>query len=697
MAGEGQPGRYRHRRTTLANRENEVIPLGELVIEEDTNQLWRGDGVTAGGLLIADMKWMTTGILDGGDPSIASATTVDVTAALGVIVDKTNPLVPTYTFITKAATTITLTNIATEILTNIALDSGGNYVQTSGDPDHDDYTDLIQVFRAGHRNLTSISSVSSRVFPAYDIGGTIRDTALAATPKSLSGNDFSAASTDLTIFKSVGTSHAVGRGYLDDKNTPNRTIDAELDPATFTRVWDDGTGIDISLTPGQTDIDPGNYDDGTGTLASVPASKWTVQKVLYGVGSNSVGVFYGRALYNNSADALVAAATEVVQSSPDTGGLLLRYYLVVRGNATDLSDTATAIFREALVGGSGGSGGAVGDMQKSVYDPTTVEADTFDMANMLESAGEKILTSAERTNIASGVTHRADTTKHRLINDAGTATTELWSADKIITELALKVDTADVSATPGTADAIVQADGSGDLSLAWHPDMSATEFVARAPLAGTGPPTAISAANAFLNIFSGMGANSLAATGAVAGLGTYLAVGSDGIIGRSGTGPLSSVSFAEGDVMARLTGGNAQMENLKDLLLDAAVDFGPRFVIMGEETSNMSTGVASGYQYSFGNGATNTGIGTLVLASCELEAFGIIAGNSLNTSTFAMRKNGTGGSDLSTLVLAGTNRVNYTTGLSASGAAGDVITGYTKSTAGTLTGPHVWSAMFRLT
>ena len=49
-------------------------------------------------------------------------------------------------------------------------------------------------------------------------------------------------------------------------------------------------------------------------------------------------------------------------------------------------------------------------MLASVYDPTTKNASAFDMANMDESANEKILTSAERTQIATNKTN-ADASK----------------------------------------------------------------------------------------------------------------------------------------------------------------------------------------------------------------------------------------------------------------------------------------------
>ena len=43
------------------------------------------------------------------------------------------------------------------------------------------------------------------------------------------------------------------------------------------------------------------------------------------------------------------------------------------------------------------------------------------------------------TDVAASVSHAADATKHRIINDSGTSATELWSASKINTQLAGKV------------------------------------------------------------------------------------------------------------------------------------------------------------------------------------------------------------------------------------------------------------------
>ena len=49
-------------------------------------------------------------------------------------------------------------------------------------------------------------------------------------------------------------------------------------------------------------------------------------------------------------------------------------------------------------------------------------------------------------------THLDNTTKHRTINDSGTSATVLFSASKIISELALKADDADLTSHTGDAD-----------------------------------------------------------------------------------------------------------------------------------------------------------------------------------------------------------------------------------------------------
>lgn len=50
-----------------------------------------------------------------------------------------------------------------------------------------------------------------------------------------------------------------------------------------------------------------------------------------------------------------------------------------------------------------------GDMLKATYDPSNVNSDAFDMANMVESATAKILTDTERAAIAANTAKKSDT------------------------------------------------------------------------------------------------------------------------------------------------------------------------------------------------------------------------------------------------------------------------------------------------
>lgn len=94
-------------------------------------------------------------------------------------------------------------------------------------------------------------------------------------------------------------------------------------------------------------------------------------------------------------------------------------WVVSGGSVADLDDLGDVILTtpatgEALIyngtewrnAGVSGSG----DMLKSVFDPTNVNGDAFDMDNMSEGTTNKILTGTERTNISNNTTHAGLTT-----------------------------------------------------------------------------------------------------------------------------------------------------------------------------------------------------------------------------------------------------------------------------------------------
>jgi hypothetical protein len=76
-------------------------------------------------------------------------------------------------------------------------------------------------------------------------------------------------------------------------------------------------------------------------------------------------------------------------------GVSLQFRTLIAGTGVTFDTVADTI----TINSTGGGGG--GDMAAATYDPTDVDGDAFDMDNMAESATKKILTSTERSAIAS--------------------------------------------------------------------------------------------------------------------------------------------------------------------------------------------------------------------------------------------------------------------------------------------------------
>lgn len=82
-----------------------------------------------------------------------------------------------------------------------------------------------------------------------------------------------------------------------------------------------------------------------GATGVVAANEWSVQR-LYTTGATTY-VHYGQAVYSSKEAALVGVYEEGLSTNSDLDDALLRGYLVVKGDATDLSDSSQAVFIEA--------------------------------------------------------------------------------------------------------------------------------------------------------------------------------------------------------------------------------------------------------------------------------------------------------------------------------------------------------------
>lgn len=310
----------------------------------------------------------STGILTGGGLSIGTggagvATTFTIAAGTGRVVDPTtNP--PTVTDVTwSAKTNVAVTNIATQLVTFVAIDSAGNVQQSATIWTPAQNRDYIAIGVVVHSNQTTVNAVNQGQGPLQSLGNQFVDLSLSLGTFNITGNVFSANGANLKLNKSAGSVFRQGANYTTLTDNPHVVTLGALTQASLRMQNQTGAG-----SASTTDIDPNNYDVG-GVTTSVPANKFSILRIFSFV-SNLVAVQRGQAVYNSLAEAKAAIQTETyVTNSILSANGILRGFLVVRQGTTDLTNSADAFFIETgRFGGSAGVGGLSVSTLQNVYD-----------------------------------------------------------------------------------------------------------------------------------------------------------------------------------------------------------------------------------------------------------------------------------------------------------------------------------------
>jgi len=256
-------------------------------------------------------------------------------------------------------TGVDATFIGTGTTSYICFNSTGTLVQLDTLPDRgEDIREYLMIGVVVHPD-TVITSVSNSVNTTYvGLGATVAEFG-QAVGRITSGNIYGPASTDMTLSKSSGMTFGVASNYKSNMKNPNYTMDAEINGVTFQYLYRDGSGDWIGV-PGQTDINPGDYDDGSGTLNSMDNNDWSVQKIYYATGSGSTVIEYGQESYNNETNAIESIGIDNTEVSPTAAGLVFRGWLVVRGNCSDLSGSRARFLVANKFGDTSSVSGGVG-------------------------------------------------------------------------------------------------------------------------------------------------------------------------------------------------------------------------------------------------------------------------------------------------------------------------------------------------
>lgn len=318
---------------------------------------------------------VSTGIVSGGEITINAQdnTKFDVSSGVGFV--GVGPIVKRVEWAAKIG--LSVDNLATQFNTDIAIDVDGNVVQARGFTNAQ-LRELIFLGGLDHSNQTSILRTFSIQVPSFGVGNSLRELAAALGDINIEGNVFSANGTNLNINKTSGEAFSYGKDNLQNPEDPHVIVQPELVAAQFGRVFDDGTGRGNFSAP-TTEIDPNNYDDGSGTLQPVPVNDWTIQRLLLFPNDNAVFVQYGSNTYKRLSDAQISVELEGHKNLDGITTAMVRGYLIVRQGTTNLNSSDTQFISADALGGL--SAGSVIPNTRLTVEENTSTSYTFEITD----------------------------------------------------------------------------------------------------------------------------------------------------------------------------------------------------------------------------------------------------------------------------------------------------------------------------
>jgi hypothetical protein len=316
-------------------------------------------------------KWiegsLETGLLYGGVVTY-SGSNVFVSPGSGIIAEHNattgSEISPMIEYVTWNAITQSITNIATQQVTYLYIDNNGSLQQQSTRFTSQQYHDYIPLGAVGHFDYTQVSAFGGGVQTAYDQGSQTSNFIDAFGPLKMSGYGLTGQAGSLRLSVGSGTSFIHGGFYQNNPEFPSQITTPPQVTASLARVQRSGSAIKFDTNAGNlyTVVDPTRYDrDGDGTLANVGNGNWSIQRVFTDPKTGVLYVYYGQARYTSLLNALQYLPTDPFTEGDTFDFTTFVGYLVLKGNATNIADTANnSIINGGLFRGSGqGSGGGI--------------------------------------------------------------------------------------------------------------------------------------------------------------------------------------------------------------------------------------------------------------------------------------------------------------------------------------------------
>jgi hypothetical protein len=329
---------------------------------------WNGQ---TGDVIYVDQNENTGILFGGGITAAVGSTAFTVHAGAGQIVGYTNGMGGATATITAVTwddfTGITLANLTASDFTRVYIDSSGNLQQQIAVFDHTDPLDKIIIGTISHIDRASITLVTNKQITAYDFHHKVYELYDTFGPMKKTGLIVSANGANLSLNRSDGEALILGSNYLNSYEEPDTVEITAETAADIARIYRDGSGdfvYDTNSLSFYSVVDPGYYDDNSGTLQVVNNNQYTVQRMfMFPNLQNVIMLYYGRVIYNSYSDALAGIQDEVFTEADITSkNAVFLGWLIVRGGAADLTDPVDgkiiqAGFSRNSAGGAGGGGG----------------------------------------------------------------------------------------------------------------------------------------------------------------------------------------------------------------------------------------------------------------------------------------------------------------------------------------------------
>ena len=366
----------------------------------------------------------STGVFTFTGISLASATTFNVGAAEGYVVDNTSDIEhPSVKYLEYAgATGLSTPYLASHTMTYVYLDNTGTLQLSGTELTPSQRRQNILLGKLGHPDHTSIISTYTQPDVLQSPLSQLRD---VWQPIRLVNDGFTATpnGANLNFNTTTGTLFGLGIGYGVNPNSPSSIAFPAKTPVTFQyRTQIGGVNTDVTL------IDPTKYDN-AGTLTTVvgTGAHATNQRIFL-LQNGKIRVQYGQTDYTTFANAIAGIQTEdfTTYAGIKDYGILIGI-LTVRKDATNLSDPAKAKFFSVTKFGEtiGATSGTVtSDLQQSYNNGAQITTNATNGAFDIRRGS-----AADTDNVV--VLQNGAGTPVLTINGAGTITSGTWSGTAI--------------------------------------------------------------------------------------------------------------------------------------------------------------------------------------------------------------------------------------------------------------------------